>query len=116
MAAAAAFARAHPPGGAALTEEQKKEREELEARVKLLAELDEKYEDLGGCRPWRAFILWRTLYDLQLHSAHRSTGGCKIHWPVAGSVSACAQSRCASCGCCASRHVADVPRCCRPHG
>lgn len=47
-AAVAAFARAHPHGST-LTEEQKKEKEELEARVKLLAELDEKYEDLGGC-------------------------------------------------------------------
>ena len=29
--------------------QEKKQREELEARVKLLAELDEKYEDLGAC-------------------------------------------------------------------
>lgn len=29
--------------------QEKKEKEELEGRVKLLAELDEKYEDLGAC-------------------------------------------------------------------
>ena len=28
--------------------QEKKEKEELEARVKLLSELDEKYEDLGA--------------------------------------------------------------------
>lgn len=65
VAASAAFARAHPPGGAALTEEQRKEREELEARVKLLAELDEKYEDLGGCRQrcWCPLTFWHNTWD-----------------------------------------------------
>jgi 3-methyladenine DNA glycosylase/8-oxoguanine DNA glycosylase len=46
VAARAAFAKQHGAGGG-LSEELKKERDELEARVKLLAELDEKYEDLG---------------------------------------------------------------------
>lgn len=66
VAASAAFARAHPPGGAALTEEQRKEREELEARVKLLAELDEKYEDLGPmieCVVWHDGSHWLAALD-----------------------------------------------------
>ena len=54
MAAAARFGREHPAaagGAAGLSDALKKEKEEVDARVKLLAELDEKYEDLGGC--WR---------------------------------------------------------------
>lgn len=47
VAAAAKFWKEHPGGVSGLSDELKKEREELEARVKLLAELDEKYEDLG---------------------------------------------------------------------
>lgn len=34
---------------ALFTVQDKKEKEELDARVKLLSELDEKYEDLGAC-------------------------------------------------------------------
>lgn len=40
----------HKPVCVAYALQEKKEKEELEARVKLLAELDEKYEDLGACR------------------------------------------------------------------
>lgn len=49
VAAAAAFAKKHPVGGPALGEDARRQREEVEGRVKLLAELDEKYEDTGAC-------------------------------------------------------------------
>jgi hypothetical protein len=51
VAAATRFGREHPAaagGSGGLSDALKKEKEEVDARVKLLAELDEKYEDLGG--------------------------------------------------------------------
>lgn len=64
VAAVAAFSRAHPGNG--VGEELKKEKEELEARVKLLAELDEKYEDLGpmiDCVVWHDGTQWLAALD-----------------------------------------------------
>ncbi|PRW39066.1 Tripeptidyl-peptidase 2 isoform A [Chlorella sorokiniana] len=65
VAAQARFAQEHPPG-AALSEQDKKEKEELDARVKLLSELDEKYEDLGpmlDCVVWHDGEAWQAALD-----------------------------------------------------
>ncbi len=49
-AALAAFDSAHPPGGA-LSDAQRRQRGELEARLAYLKQLDKEFEDFGGHAP-----------------------------------------------------------------
>ncbi|GAB4814120.1 hypothetical protein N2152v2_001166 [Parachlorella kessleri] len=64
--ATAALAQFNQGHKGSLSEPDKKSREELETRVKLLTELDEKYEDLGPvleCVVWHDGSAWRAAID-----------------------------------------------------